>query len=98
MQEQQVRDIARALLNTPIELNAAERTELQAVANGEAATASRWDVIKKSAQKIPGLAKAARGSYDDFLKWYEALDWKWKAPLQAAGLGMDICTLRELFH
>ncbi|WP_420077963.1 hypothetical protein ACN6AT_00445 [Streptomyces sp. JL4002] len=98
VQEQQARNIAQALLNAPIDISAAERTELQAVANGEAATASRWDAIKKVASKIPGLAKAAKGSYDDFLKWYKALDWKWRAPLAAAGLGMDIYTLWELFH
>ncbi|GGS39620.1 hypothetical protein Snoj_28180 [Streptomyces nojiriensis] len=98
VQEQQVRNVARALLNSPIELNATERTELQAVANGEAATAGRWDAIKKIASKIPGLAKAAKGNYDDFLKWYKALDWKWRAPLAAAGLGMDIYTLWQMFH
>lgn len=98
VQEQQVRDVARALLNAPIELSAAERTEIQAVANGETAAADRWAAIKKLFQKIPGAAKAVRGSYDDFLKWYKALDWKWKAPLMAAGLGSDLYTLWQLFQ
>ncbi|MFF3091829.1 hypothetical protein ACFVRB_43390 [Streptomyces nojiriensis] len=50
------------------------------------------------ASKIPGLAKAAKGNYDDFLKWYKALDWKWRAPLAAAGLGMAIYTLWQMFQ
>ncbi|WP_326588288.1 hypothetical protein [Streptomyces sp. NBC_01294] len=98
VQEQQVRDIARALLNTPIELNAAERAELQAVANGEAAAENRWNAIKKIVQKIPGFAKAAGGTFSDFQKWYKALDWRWKAPLMAAGLGSDLYTLWQLFQ
>ncbi|MER6199963.1 hypothetical protein ABT234_21655 [Streptomyces sp. NPDC001586] len=97
-QEQQIRNVARALLNAPIELNTAERSELQAVANGETAAAGKWGAIKKLFEKIPGAAKAVRGSYDDFAKWYKALDWKWKLPLQAAGLGGDIFTLWQMFH
>ncbi|MEU3671167.1 hypothetical protein [Streptomyces virginiae] len=40
-QEQRVHLVAQALLNAPVELTAAERTELQAVANGEAAAAGK---------------------------------------------------------
>ncbi|MFJ3966134.1 hypothetical protein [Streptomyces sp. NPDC090036] len=98
VQEQQARDIARALLNTPIELNAAERAELQAIANGEAAAENRWNAIKRIAQKIPGFAKAVGGSFSDFHKWYKALNWKWKAPLIAAGIGSDLYTFWTLFQ
>ncbi|WP_405792989.1 hypothetical protein OG753_04155 [Streptomyces sp. NBC_00029] len=68
LQEQQARILAQALLNGPIELTVAERTELQAVANGEAATAGKWDAIKKLFLKIPGSARAVKGSHDDFAK------------------------------
>ncbi|MCP3819038.1 hypothetical protein NLX86_13205 [Streptomyces sp. A3M-1-3] len=98
VQEQQVRDVARALLSSPIELNAAERAELQAIANGELAAANRWDGIVKLFKKIPGFAKAVGGKFSDFNKWYKALDWKWKAPLWAMGFGSDLYSIWVLFH
>ncbi|MFG2989145.1 hypothetical protein ACGFZK_07560 [Streptomyces sp. NPDC048257] len=98
LQEQKVRIVAQALLNGPIEFTAAERTELQAVANGEAATAGKWDAIKKLFEKIPGAARAVKGSYDDFAKWYKALHWKWKAPLVMSGIGSDLYTLWQMFR
>ncbi|MFF3728568.1 hypothetical protein ACFYYM_40195 [Streptomyces erythrochromogenes] len=92
------RIVAQALLNAPVELTAAERTELQAVANGEAAAAGKWDKIKKLFEKVPGAARAVRGSYDDFVKWYKALPLKYRAPLMALGIGSDLWSLWQMFQ
>ncbi|MEU6213101.1 hypothetical protein ABZ891_24795 [Streptomyces sp. NPDC047023] len=98
LQEQQARIVAQALLNAPVELTAAERTELQAVVNGEAGAENRWEKIKRLFEKIPGAGRAVRGSYDDFVKWYKALDWKYRAPLAALGIGSDLWTLWQMFQ
>ncbi|MER6316462.1 hypothetical protein ABT237_22210 [Streptomyces sp. NPDC001581] len=101
MQEQQVRDVARALLNAPIELNAVERTELQAVANGETAAAGKWDAVKKAFRKISrrceGRARQLR-RLREVVQGSRLEGGSSRCRLQAAGLGGDILTLWQMFH
>ncbi|MFB7785045.1 hypothetical protein [Streptomyces vinaceus] len=97
-QQQVVRSMATALLNSPVEYSAAERAELVEIANGESAAAGKFDGIVKLFKKIPGFAKAVAGTYSDFKAWYDGLAWYWKAPLTAAGLGGDLLTIWQLFH
>ncbi|MER6218766.1 hypothetical protein ABT213_32635 [Streptomyces sp. NPDC001674] len=97
-QQQAVRSMATALLNSPIEYSAADRAELEAIANGESAAAGKFDGIVKLLKKIPGFAKAVAGSFNDFKAWYDALAWYWKAPLTGIGWGGDLYTIWQLFH
>ncbi|MGW9069518.1 hypothetical protein ACWGQT_08725 [Streptomyces yangpuensis] len=97
-QRQAAQSLATALLNSPIEYTAAERAELQSIANGEAATAGKFDKLVELLKKVPGFAKAVGGKFSDFKKWYDNLDWWWKAPLQAANVGANLYGIWQLFQ
>ncbi|MEV6731358.1 MULTISPECIES: hypothetical protein [unclassified Streptomyces] len=97
-QQQAIRLLANGLLNSPIEYSAAERAELQEIANGESSTAGRLDPLIKLLKKVPGFAAAVAGKYSDFKAWYDGLSWYWKAPLSAAGVAGDLYTIWEFFH
>ncbi|MBQ1100256.1 hypothetical protein KBY55_30370 [Streptomyces sp. b94] len=88
---------ARTLLASPLaaELSAAERSELRAVADGQYAAAGKWGAIKAAFSKIGGFAKAIKGKYSDFKKWYDGLSWWVKAPLKAITPGL---TLLEIYN
>ncbi|MET9959367.1 hypothetical protein ABZ128_09830 [Streptomyces sp. NPDC006326] len=97
-EDQAIRQAAGALLNSGIEYSAADRAELEAIANGESAAAGKWDKALELLKKVPGFAKAVGGKYADFKKWYGDLPWYVKAPLTAAGVGSDLYSIWELFH
>ncbi|MCX4546450.1 hypothetical protein [Streptomyces sp. NBC_01565] len=97
-QQQAARSLATALLNSPVEYSAAERAELQDIANGESVATGKFDGIIKLFQKIPGFARAVGGSLSSFLTWYEKLPWYYKAPLEAAGVAGDLVTIWQAFH
>ncbi|MFH8894489.1 hypothetical protein [Streptomyces sp. NPDC017949] len=97
-QRQAVQSLATALLNSPVEYTAAERAELQSIANGEAATAGKFDGLIKLLKKVPGFAKAVAGPFVDFYNWYKNLAWYWKAPLQAANVGANLYGIWQLFQ
>lgn len=97
-QRQAIQSLATGLLNSPIEYSAAERAELQSIANGEAAAAGKFDGLVKLLQKVPGFAKAVGGKFSDFKAWYDGLAWYWKAPLQAANVGANLYGIWQLFQ
>ncbi|MEY2273823.1 hypothetical protein [Streptomyces sp. BF23-19] len=97
-QRQAVQSLATALLNSPIEYTAAERAELQSIANGEAATAGRYDGLLKLLKKVPGFAKAVAGPFVNFVNWYNGLAWYYKAPLQAANVGANLYGIWQMFQ
>ncbi|MEU9983554.1 hypothetical protein [Streptomyces sp. NPDC050856] len=97
-QRQAIQSLATALLNSPIEYSATERAELQSLANGEAATAGKFDGLVKLLKKVPGFAKAVGGKFSDFKNWYDNLAWYWKAPLQAANVGANLYGIWQLFQ
>ncbi|MGW8950588.1 hypothetical protein [Streptomyces sp. NPDC055709] len=96
-QQKAIRDLARALLNSDIKYTAAERAELQSIANQRAAF-GKFDGLIKLLKKVPGFAKAVGGKYVDFLKWYNGLPLWVKGPLAAAGVGMDLYGIWQMFH
>ncbi|WP_143196891.1 hypothetical protein [Streptomyces sp. CB00455] len=97
-QQQAVQSLAAALLNSPVEYTAAERAELQSIANGEAATAGKFDGLVKLLKKVPGFAKAVGGKFSEFQAWYNGLSWYWKAPLAAMNAANNLYTIWEMFH
>ncbi|AXE27930.1 hypothetical protein C0216_31005 (plasmid) [Streptomyces globosus] len=98
-QEQQaIRSLAAALLSAPIEKTAVERAELEAIANGESATAGKLDPLINLLKKVPGFFNAVGKNFSAFQAWYNGLSWYWKAPLQAAGVAGNLYTIWELFQ
>ncbi|GAA5211227.1 MULTISPECIES: hypothetical protein [Streptomyces] len=96
-QQAEAQQAARTLLASPLaaELSAAERSEMRAVADGQYAAAGKWGAIKAAFSKIGGFAKAIKGKYSDFKKWYDGLSWWVKAPLKAITPGL---TLLEIYN
>ncbi|WCN06828.1 hypothetical protein [Streptomyces sp. M92] len=96
-QQAEAQQAARTLLASPLaaELSAAERSEMRAVAGGQYAAAGKWGAIKAAFSKIGGFAKAIKGKYSDFKKWYDGLSWWVKAPLKAITPGL---TLLEIYN
>jgi hypothetical protein len=96
-QQAEAQQAARTLLASPLaaELSAAERSEMRAVADGQYAAAGKWGAIKAAFSKIGGFAKAIKGKYGDFKKWYDGLSWWVKAPLKAITPGL---TLLEIYN
>ncbi|MFB7085567.1 hypothetical protein [Streptomyces sp. NPDC056296] len=96
-QQAEAQQAARTLLASPLaaELSAAERSEMRAVADGQYAAAGKWGAIKAAFSKIGGFAKAIKGKYSDFKKWYDGLSWWVKAPIKAITPGL---TLLEIYN
>ncbi|MFJ8147080.1 hypothetical protein ACIQ8D_14360 [Streptomyces sp. NPDC096094] len=96
-QQAEAQHAARTLLASPLaaELSAAERSEMRAVADGQYAAAGKWSAIKAAFSKVGGFAKAIKGKYSDFKKWYDGLSWWVKAPLKAITPGL---TLLEIYN
>ncbi|MFE0803010.1 hypothetical protein [Streptomyces sp. NPDC058812] len=96
-QQAEAQQAARTLLASPLaaELSATERSEMRAVADGQYAAAGKWGAIKAAFSKVGGFAKAIKGKYSDFKKWYDGLSWWVKAPLKAITPGL---TLLEIYN
>jgi hypothetical protein len=101
-QQQAIRDAARALLNSDIQYSAADRAELQTMADGHSGVqlraGGRLGPLVKLLKKVPGFAKAVAGKYSDFKNWYNGLSWWIRGPLAAAGVGSDLYGIWQLFN
>ncbi|MEU6082763.1 hypothetical protein [Streptomyces sp. NPDC047108] len=96
-QQAQAQQAARALLASPLaaDLSAAERTEMNKMANGQFSAASKWSAIRAAFSRVGGFAKAIGGKFSDFKKWYDGLSWWVRAPLAAVSPGL---TLLEIYN
>ncbi|MGW4724204.1 hypothetical protein [Streptomyces sp. S1] len=94
------RQLARAVLDGAQggRLSDVERAELERIAAGEAATASRWKAIKEAFSKVSGFGKAIAGKYSDFKAWYDGLSWWQKAPLRAITPGMALLDIYNMLR
>ncbi|MGW0364403.1 hypothetical protein [Streptomyces sp. NPDC002990] len=81
-----------------VKLTPAEKAEMERIAAGEAATASRWAAIKAAFSKVGGFAKAIAGKYSDFKKWYDGLPWYARAPLAAVSPGLTLLEIYNAMH
>ncbi|MER7666798.1 hypothetical protein [Streptomyces sp. NPDC096193] len=100
MQQTEAQQAARTLLSSPLAVNlsAAERTEMNKIASGEFAAASKWSAIRAAFSKVGGFAKAIAGKYSTFKKWYDGLSWWQKAPLRAITPGLTILDIYNALH
>jgi len=99
-QQAEAQQAARALLASPFAagLSAAERTEMNQIANGEVVAASKWSAIRAAFSKVGGFAKAIAGKYSDFKKWYDGLSWWVRAPLAAISPGLTLLEIYNALH
>ncbi|MFB9586695.1 MULTISPECIES: hypothetical protein [Streptomyces] len=97
-QQQAAQSLATVLLNSPIEYSAADRAELQKIANGEKVAAGRFDGLIRLLKKVPGFARAVGGSFGAFQAWFDALPWYYKTGLEAAGVAGDLYSIWQAFH
>ncbi|MFJ7631591.1 hypothetical protein ACIQZN_34560 [Streptomyces sp. NPDC097595] len=99
-QQAEAQQAARALLASPfaVSLSAAERTEMNQIANGEVVAASKWSAIRAAFSKVGGFAKAIAGKYSDFKKWYDGLSWWVRAPLAAISPGLTLLEIYNALH
>ncbi|WP_171164036.1 hypothetical protein [Streptomyces sp. I05A-00742] len=81
-------------------LDTEELADLQAVAEGQSAQALQvnWGKIWKVLKKIGGFAKAVKGSYSKFKKWYNGLPWWSKALIRTATVGVQLYDVYWHFH
>ncbi|MFD9060202.1 hypothetical protein ACFVZ3_01630 [Kitasatospora purpeofusca] len=93
-----IQSLAEGLLNSPVRFSAAERSELESIATGQAALTGKFDGFIKLLKKVPGFAKAVGGKFEDFNNWYNGLSWIVKAPLQVANVGANLYGIWEVFH
>ncbi|MFJ3277836.1 hypothetical protein [Streptomyces halstedii] len=99
-QQAEAQQAARALLASPFaaSLSAAERTEMNQIANGEVVAASKWSAIRAAFSKVGGFGKAIAGKYSDFKKWYDGLSWWVRAPLAAISPGLTLLEIYNALH
>ncbi|WP_307665626.1 hypothetical protein [Streptomyces sp. V1I1] len=99
-QQTEAQQAARTLLSSPLaaNLSAAERTEMNKIASGELAAASKWSAIRAAFSKVGGFARAIGGKFSTFKKWYDELSWWQKAPLRAITPGLTLLDIYNALH